>query len=270
MLAVIIVIVVVLLLAVFMSAPAAGGRRARPWKGTAFAHRGLHDMQIPENSMDAFGRACDLGCGIELDVQLTRDGRTVVFHDDTLARMTGDTRRVDELDFDQLRALRLPGDRQIPSFAEVLELVNGRVPLLVELKKGRNNARLCALVVEQLRAYRGEYIVESFHPLILLWLRRHAPQIVRGQLVGRAEEYRAQCRPPLPFLLAGLLLNGLSRPDFVAYSVDAAQMFSIRLQRRLFGTPLACWVVKDPADYRAALARGEMPIFEDFVPDKGR
>ena len=92
-------------LAVFLIAPARA-HRANAWRGTAFAHRGLHGDGAEENTLEAFERACCAGYGIELDVQLSRDGEVVVFHDDSLRRMTGDARRVDQLDWAQLRALR--------------------------------------------------------------------------------------------------------------------------------------------------------------------
>ena len=122
---------------VFLMHPRIRRADSSPFLGTFFAHRGLHDNnhQIPENSLAAFQRAVDAGYGIELDVQLSADRTPVVFHDATLGRMCGINRRVNELTFAELRQLSLVNTKEhIPSFQEALALVNGKVPLLVELK----------------------------------------------------------------------------------------------------------------------------------------
>ncbi|MBQ8507125.1 MAG: glycerophosphodiester phosphodiesterase [Clostridia bacterium] len=261
------IILVLLALALFLIAPSTRGR-ANSWRGTSFAHRGLHSSAVSENSLRAFELACRAGTGIELDVQLSSDGQVVVFHDDTLKRMTGDTRRVDEATLADLRALSLPDVSQIPTFEEVLRLVNGRAPLLVELKNGRRNAELCRRTMQLLSAYNGPYIVESFNPLILLWFRKNAPQVIRGQLVSSIENYTPQFSIAVGFMLASLALNFLTRPDFIAYDANAAKFFTPRIIRALFQTPLAPWTITSPAAYAAALERREMPIFEGFTPEK--
>lgn len=263
-----IIIVPLLALAVFLLAPSRGKQRAADWRGTAFAHRGLHGSGAAENSPEAFERACRAGCGIELDVQLSKDGVVVVFHDDTLLRMTGDPRRVEDVPLSGLRRLSLKGKGQIPTFEEVLKRVDGRAPLLVEIKHGRHNARLCAETMRLLRGYTGRYLVESFNPLILLWLRRNAPDVVRGQLVGGMAGYLAAHFGRVgAFLLSSLALNFLARPDFVAYDVSASRFSAPHIQRALFHTPLAAWTVRDRNVLKDCLARGEMPIFEGFAPD---
>lgn len=260
---IVIILLIFLVLALFILAPSLGKKRAEEWRGVPFAHRGLHDALNVENSLEAFERACQHGFGIELDVQLSRDGHVVVFHDDTLLRMTGDSRRVDQVDLAELQTLSLLGRSRIPTFAEVLALVNGRVPLLVEIKNGKRNNLLCEKVMAQLRAYRGRYIIESFNPLILRWLRKNAPEVIRGQLVGPKVTYiAAQMGVFQSIVLSSLALNFLARPDFVAYDVTAPGFTAPKLQRALFHTPLAAWTVCDEATYRACLARNESPIFE--------
>lgn len=262
----VIILVLLALIWIVLIAPSADRRRADKWRGTPFAHRGLHGGKISENSLAAFEAAAAAGFGIELDVRLTRDGRLIVFHDDDLKRMTGDERRVDAIDFNDLRMLRLPDGSQIPTFEEVLACVGGRVPLLVEIKNGKRNSELCDITMKHLRGYGGEYIVESFNPLVLRWLRKNTPEAVRGQLVTIRDEYM----PAYPFiaaaLIAGLALNALSRPDFVAYNVNEGRFWAPRIQRRLFKTPLAAWTVKDEKLYHELIRRGEMPIFEGFLP----
>lgn len=261
-------ILALLALYFWMVAPSGGCKRARKWGGTAFAHRGLHNDVVSENSLGAFEAACNRGFGIELDVQLTRDGRLVVFHDDNLQRMTGDTRRVDALDFDQLQALPLPDGSRIPAFEAVLRCVDGRVPLLVELKNGKQNQLLCQKTLECLRGYKGPYIVESFNPMILRWFKQNAPEIIRGQLVSEKASYMPDFSVFVAVILSNLALNMLARPDFVAYDVSAEGFYAPRIQRKLFSTPLAAWTVTDSNLYDELIDRGEMPIFEGFLPNE--
>lgn len=263
---VILLLIALIALAVFLLAPAPKRRRADGWRTVSFAHRGLHDEARMENTLEAFDAACEHGFGIELDVQLSRDGTVVVFHDDQLGRMTGDPRRVDEVPLSELKSLSLKGCGRIPTLAEALTCIDGRVPLLVEIKNGRRNAELCKKTLDQLRAYGGEYVVESFNPLILRWLKTHSPQTIRGQLVGARFSYLATMGPITAFLLSRLLLNFLARPDFVAYDVSAAHFSAPEIQRHLFHTPLAAWTVRDEATWRECIERGESPIFEGFIP----
>lgn len=192
-----------------------------PFMGRNFAHRGLHteDKSVPENSLEAFRQARDAGYGIELDVQLSKDGELVVFHDDTLDRVCGVEGRVDEKDFAELRELSLCGTEQrMPLLAEVLELINGSVPLIVELKNGKRNKELCEKSYELLSGYRGDYCIESFNPLIVGWFRRNAKEVLRGQLATVYGDYEG-IKKPLALLLSRCLLNVVSRPQFIAYRI---------------------------------------------------
>lgn len=192
-----------------------------PFRGKNFAHRGLHteDKVIPENSLPAFERAAHAGYGIELDVRLTKDGQVVVFHDDTLDRVCGVNARVDELTYGDLIELRLCGtDERIPLLSDVLETVNGRAPLMVELKGSKRCGDLCRKTAALLAEYRGPVCVGSFDPFALAWFRFHAPKYLRGQLAAPREEYGD--RPGiLAFLLSHTLLNMVSRPQFIAYKI---------------------------------------------------
>ena len=254
-------------LALFLTAPGLHRRRRMArWQGMRFAHRGLHGGNIVENTLPAFRAACENGYGMELDIQFSRDRAVVVFHDDDLRRLTGDGRRVDACTLSELKAFRLNGveDARVPTLREVLALVDGRTPLLIELKSGRSNAALCAALMEHLKDYRGEYLIESFNPLIVWWFRRHAPQIVRGQLVCPMRGYRHSAGKVSAFFMAGLMLNVLSRPDFVAYDVNAQRFFSPHFQRFCFKTPMAAWTVRSPRMEELVQRRGEISIFENI------
>lgn len=263
-----VLIAAVLLLILFLLAPSFRRRQMRPWAKTAFAHRGLHGNGVCENTLAAFEKACQAGFGIELDVQLSRDGCVMVFHDDTLQRMLGDPRRVDAADRAELQAMVLEDGNGIPTFEEVLSLVDGRVPLLVEIKNGRRNDELCRKTMALLKDYKGAFVMESFNPLIVGWLRRNAPHIIRGQLICVKEEYSENTKTAVAFMLANLLLNFIGRPDFVAYDINAEKFSAPKIQRALFKTPMATWTVKDEGLFNESLNRGEMPIFEGFLPAK--
>jgi len=255
----------VLLIAVYiiLTAPSAGRVRANKWRGTVFCHRGLYGGNTPENSIPAFKKACVAGYGSELDVQFTKDKRLIVFHDDNVKRMCGADRLIWDLTFDEARALRLNGTGEtIPTFDEVLKTVDGKTPLCVEIKNGPCWKEVTDATVKALRAYKGRYVVESFSPLVLGRLKRTAPEMIRGQLVGSFGGYCDNANFLAAFIMTHMLLNCLSRPDFVAYDVDKSSKFAIGIQRRLFHTPLAAWTVRDGQRARDLRDRGEMPIFE--------
>ena len=250
----------------FMSHPSLRYRKCLRWRNERFAHRGLHDIRrgVVENTLPAFVAARDAGYGMELDIRFSKDMQVVVYHDDDLLRLAGDPRRVRSLTLEELKAIPLGGveDARIPTFREVLDAVDGKAPLLIELKSGRNNARLCRAMMDMLEDYKGDFIVESFNPLIVAWFRFCAPQVVRGQLVGPLKSYRPTVNGIAAFFMAGLLANFVSRPDFIAYDANARRFFSPHFQRFMFRTPMAAWTVRDPALAELIRKRGEISIFE--------
>ena len=149
-----------------------------------FAHRGLFDNKIvAENSLSAFKAAMKFGCGIELDVRLSKDGIPVVMHDSSLTRMCGVNRNVEDLNIDELKKLRLLDTSDcIPTLRDVLDLVDGSVPLLIEMKTDVTDVSVCPQSELLLRHYSGSYMVESFNPFALRWYKIHRPEILRGQL----------------------------------------------------------------------------------------
>lgn len=235
---------------------------------TAYAHRGLHakDGSVPENSLAAFKAAAAAGYGIELDVHLTADGQVVVFHDDTLKRMCGADKAVCECTYEQLLDHRLLGTEQrIPLLSEVFEAVGGRVPLLVELKNGKQNKALCEKTAALLDGYSGVYCIESFNPLVVAWFKKHRPQVVRGQLAcGRGGYHNIPSYQGV--LLSMMLMNVFSRPHFAAYSHgDARGRLSLWLVR-LLGGKLVGWTVRDTDDIACSQSYFDAIIFEFFRP----
>ena len=211
-----------------------------------FAHRGLHkkDKTVPENSLAAFERASSYGYGIELDVQLSKDGQVVVFHDDTLNRVCGVDSRVDEKTYDELSKISLCGTTQtIPLFSEVLKTVRGRGPLIVELKNGKRNEELCEKTYALLSKYSGEYCIESFNPFIVRWFKKNAPEVIRGQLANPPKDYNGEVGPITAVILGNCLLNFLSRPQFIAYKITP-KPFTVKLCEAL-GAMKVAWTSHD-------------------------
>ncbi|MBR1865186.1 MAG: glycerophosphodiester phosphodiesterase, partial [Lachnospiraceae bacterium] len=191
--------------------------KIRPFTERLIAHRGLFDrkLSIPENSMLAFERAVSYGFGIELDVRLTRDHELVVFHDATLKRMCGVNKAVSGLTYEEL--CRYPLDhtgQRIPRLEDVLNLVDAKVPLIIEIKAEKEGSLAAQILCNKLKdcRYRGAYCVESFYPFALQWLRIHEPDVIRGQLVTDFKADGKKRNILAAIFLNGLLLNVFSRP----------------------------------------------------------
>lgn len=235
----------------------------------AFAHRGLHGKGVPENSLAAFRRAAEKGYGIELDVRLTRDRRLVILHDADIGRMTDGQGLVSEMTLAQLQAHFLAGTRErIPTFEEALAVAAPyQTPLIVELKSAPGDGQQTApMALEALRSYPGFWCVESFDPRLMRWFKMRAPDVIRGQLAYDAK--RAGKKKPGLMLALGahLIMNVLSRPDFVAYRFDTDGNPSFRLVRKLFRPALAAWTVPTIQDFKSLLDSYDLLIFEGFEP----
>lgn len=230
------------------------------------AHRGLHrGSEVPENSQPAFEAAIDAGLPIELDVQLTADSQLVVHHDKNLGRLTEETGPVRGRSLDELTAMTVAGgEHRIMSFREVLRFVDGRVPLLVEVKSGEAKQDRAAAVAQDLTDYTGEFAVQSFDPFIIGWFRKNAPEILRGQISG---SFSQQKNLSLLSKKArqNLVLNVVSRPHFIAYELAFIGPKKAAALRRL-GKPLLLWTITTEEQRRKAELLGDNFIFEGFAP----
>ena len=250
----------------FMLAPGRASRRQKaPFLGRNFAHRGLHtpDKAVPENSLEAFRLAAENGYGVELDVQLSKDGQVVVFHDDTLDRVCGVHGRVDDFDYSELSRMKLCGSKWgVPLFSDVLGVIAGRGPVICELKTGPHNAELCRKTYQLISSYRGDICIESFDPRIVAWFRFHAKDLVRGQLATLPANYPEDVTggKPFAFLAGHTLLNFLGRPQFIAYEVGR-QPLSVRLAQ-LLGAMKIAWTSHDVRNE----AGKDAVIFEYYKP----
>lgn len=242
----------------FGLAPAPDSERVGWLTRRDYAHRGLHSGAVIENSMSAFAEAIALGLGIECDVQATGDGGAAVFHDWELDRLTAEKGPVAGRTLDQLRGVGLgEGSDRIASLREVLGLVRGRVPLLIEIKSRRERrvGPLCLAVRRDLEGYRGEAAVMSFDPRVCSWFRRHAPHLVRG-LVVTEEGART-----LSSTWRRYVALWHARPDFLAYDVrDLPSRFAAA--QRGHGLPLLTWTVRSAAQRRVAQEHADAAICE--------
>lgn len=232
--------------------------------GLYIAHRGLHNIKegIPENSLSAFRRAVENGFAIENDIHLTSDGEVVVFHDDDLHRMCGVDGKIEEKTLSELKALTLAGtEEKIPTLAECLNVIDGKVPLLIEFKATSGSPRaLCEAANKVLEGYGGKYFIQSFYPPVLYWYRRNRKDICRGQLSSAfyGEELKKK-------LLGALLFNFLARPDFVSYEHIHSGNFFRRLCTFLGAFPVA-WTIGSKEELDAARKHFKTYIFEGFLP----
>lgn len=236
-----------------------------------YAHRGLHDksMGIPENSMAAFRRAMEHGFGMELDVHLTRDGKLAVFHDASLKRVCGADVLIEDLTWEETQKYRLCGtEEKIPSLKQVLKLVDGAVPLIIEVKPERENeAILCERVSELLDTYAGEFCLESFDPRAVFWFRRKRPEWIRGQLTEYFGRHgNTTMNPVLDFVLHNMLFNVFTRPDFLAYNTKDRKNLTLRMCRKLFHAAEVDWTIRSKKQYDLVKADEAVAIFEGFIP----
>lgn len=253
------------LLPVLAVAPGCASKKKKaPFTGVNFAHRGLHtrDKSVPENSLRAFELAASAGYGIELDVQLSLDGQVVVFHDDTLERVCGVHAAVCEKSYEELHAMSLCGSTEtVPLFTDVLKVIDGRGPLIVELKTGKRNRELCEKTLKILRSYKGDVCIESFDPTIVEWFRFHGREFVRGQLAMGADKYRFRSKL-LAWCCSHTIFNFLARPQFIAYDIGAMPPL-VSLSCAL-GALKVGWTSHDPVSENY----NDSVIFEFYKPSR--
>lgn len=250
----------------FIVAPRMFGKPDRtPFFGVHYAHRGLfdNDTAAPENSLAAMRKAVKEGYGIEFDVQLSKDDVPVVFHDASLKRMCGVEGCVWEYTLEELQKMQLKQSNQtIPTLKEVLEVVDGKVPLIVEYKMDRVDTKVCELGNELLKDYKGVYCMESFHPFAVKWYRKHRPDVLRGQL---SEDFIKDGKKGITmFLMTHLLLNFLVRPDFIAYCHKDANNFSRRVCKWL-GALSVAWTIRSQEQYEKAKSHFDLFIFDSCI-----
>jgi len=231
------------------------------WLGQSdYAHRGLHTASAPENSLSACAAAIAKGMGIECDVQRSRDGQAVVFHDAELDRLTADTGRLSVRTASELGRIVLSGSADtIPTLSQLLAQIGGKVPLLIEIKSpshGRNHiGALCLAVKRAIEGYRGPHAIMSFDPRAVRWFAEHSPMTVRGLVVTEGGGKT----------LSGMIKRRLSlwhaQPDFLAYDIrDLPSRFAAAQRHR--GLPVLTWTVRSEELRERAARYADAPIAE--------
>lgn len=277
---VIIILVSICLLYLWMIHPQ--NLKDEKWEGFRhyyYAHRGLHDSQsnIPENSMAAFLKAVENGYGIELDVQLTKDGIPVIFHDEKTGRLLRDEKGavvnkvLTELTLEELERYHLlASEEKVPLFEDVLKLVDGKVPLIVELKvvnSSTDTNGLCSKADLLLQKYHGLYCVESFHPACVNWYRKNCPEIIRGQLAERPNTQAKGKMCIATTIMQYLLTNFITRPNFIAYNHHNRHNLSRMLCHCLFKNPAVAWTIRSKEELEDNCKYFDYFVFEHFIPN---
>lgn len=209
-------------------------------KNIEIAHRGIHDNdKIPENSVKAFELAIKKELPIELDVHITKDNKIVVFHDDNLFRMTGINKEIKNCTYKELLKLNLLNTTySIPTLDEVLNLINGKVLLDIEIKNDNRTKEVCNLLVEKLKNYKGKFIIKSFYLNIIYWFRINKPEYIRGILIPM--NYKQK---PIKLKYKRNILV-YTKPDFICPNKNLVKTKFIINQRKK-GKPIVAWTINN-------------------------
>ena len=236
--------------------------RSRWYCKYKLAHRGLHNDKFPENSLGAFENACINGFAIELDVRLLQDGTPVILHDPTLLRMCGVDKRICDITIDELKNYTLGKSKySIPTLREVLDLVNSRVPIMIELKPVKRKEKIEQKVYEIIKDYQGDIAVKSFNPLSMIWFKRHAPEIIRGMLASSFNDVDGLPRL-YKRLIKKLSLFRLVKPDFISYNHEDLPNKYVTKRK----VPILAWTITDAETEKKALLNADNVIFEGYIP----
>lgn len=233
------------------------------------AHRGLHDATAgrPENSLASFEHAVAHGVPFEFDVQLTSDGHPVVLHDADVAEISGAADRVHLMDARAVGALRLSDGQPVPTFEQVLELVDGRVPVVVDVRRWGfgHSPGLERAVAERLAGYRGAAVVQSFDPFSLRRLRRMLP----GLGVGQASGTLRSVGPLVRAVGRTMVTNAYTRPDFLTYELTELPNRFVSFWRNE-NRPVIAYTAHSPEEERRAAALADGCFFSGYLPDAYR
>lgn len=233
------------------------------------AHRGMHDEFAAENTLQAFHQAVKNGFAIELDVQLTSDCKVVVFHDQNLKRLTQLSGELSHYTLQELRSARILGSNQgIPSLSEVLELVDGQVPIYIEIKKHSPDYNLERAVADLIKNYAGPFAIISFAPGSLRWFKKHCPNVLRGQTACAHSLYDATniiSQKIHNFALSMFCYNFHSKPNFIIYDIKCLPMWYVMLLSKF--KKMIVYNVKSELLYKKSLAISHNLMFDYIGKD---
>ena len=208
------------------------------------SHRGIHDNKtVYENTLEAFKLALKKKYTIELDVHLTKDNQIIVFHDYNTKRITNKNQLIEKTSYKDLNNQNII---HIPTLKEVLKLVNGKVPLLIEIKQENKVGPLEQELMNILNAYQGEYAIQSFNVMTLIWFKKHYPNILRGQLSYNYKTIRMNKITKI--LLKNMFFNFLTKPNFISYKYNELSERKIKKYRKK-GIILLAWTINNKNNY---------------------
>lgn len=231
-------------------------------KQNLIAHRGMHCIEkgIPENSIEAFKQAIKNNYIIELDIHILKDNSIVVFHDDNLNRMTGVNKELKNVTYKEIKDLKLLNtNNYIPLLSDVLKLINGKVPVIIEFKYDVKTGRLEEKAMEILKEYKGKYAVKSFNVLSVYWFKRNFPKVIRGQLVSKLEKDTNILRK---LLWENMLFNLFTKPDFISYDINGLPNKTVEKYRK--EKIILGWTIKNKEDMEKAKKYCDNYICENF------
>lgn len=227
------------------------------------AHRGLHDAETPELSLASFIKAIENNYAIELDLRALADGTIVVFHDETLGRMTGKDGYLSNLKYEDIRDLKLAkSNEHIPTLEQALKIINGRTPILIEIKNMGKVGEFEKAVYKILQNYKGEYAIQSFNPYSLEWFKINAPHVKRGQVASsmKNSDFSFFKRMALKHMS---LNKKVSEPNFIAYKTEDLPN---RYVKKFKNLPLLAWCVRTDEEYERVSKICDNVIFEHIKP----
>lgn len=233
-------------------------------KNNLIAHRGYHDIKkgIPENSIAAFKRAIRYNYIIELDVHLTKDNKIVVFHDYSLKRMCKIDKLIEDCSYNELLKYNLLDTKyKIPLLDEVLRLIDGKVGLLIETKNSSNNTKLELLLSEKLDNYKGDFAIQSFYPLSILWFKKNKKNYIRGILSSDFKKHKDMSNLKKNILKC-LVFDIFLKSDFIAYDIKALPNSYVESKRK--NKLILSWNIKNAKDYNKALEYSDNIIGENM------
>jgi glycerophosphoryl diester phosphodiesterase len=237
-------------------------------KDNYIAHRGFHslDKSIPENSLIAFKRAIDYNYSIELDVNVTKDGQVVVFHDMNLIRMCKVDENLSDVTYDEIKSFTLLNtNEKIPLLSDVLHLVNGKVPLLIELKPKGDKQLLCQAFMKTMSQYDGPYAIHSFSPWIVYWFKKHHPEIIRGQITEYFKN-SSEMNSFQKYLMKSMFFNRFTKPDFINYGIkDLPNKYASKAYNN--GTCVISYCARNNLEFNLVRKHYDNAVFEFFRPE---
>ncbi len=239
------------------------------WIKTRYiAHRGLHtlDKSVPENSISAFEKAIAKNYGIEMDVNILKDGNVVVFHDKDLQRMCGIEKNLGDVTYEDIKGLKLLNTKErIPLLKDVLEIIDGRVPLLIELKPHGDKKKLFLAFLETIKDYQGVYAIHSFSPKIVYWFKKYRPDIIRGQITEFFRDNPDMNRVA-KYLMKSMSFNRFTKPDFINYGIkDLPNKYCDRLHKKKMA--IIAYASQNQKEFAFAKKYYDNSVFEYFIPE---